>query len=512
MSLGYTPSQWGAQFHQLPHDQALGAGAAGVGKTRVLLMDPMAQIIGEHARCSDKAHPNHIKWGSSVGKALHLRRTLEELSQSIAWTQQIFPNVDPDVYWSSSDNEWTFSSGYKYKFGHCKDRDSWTRYLGAEYTHIGYDELVTFEEEQYDQINTRLRTSDPVLAKMLRIRAMSNPMMPSNFSVSVRNPHWVRERFVDPAPEGNTTLYRERKRSDGRAVRESWIYFPGRLKDNPDKEFVDRYEAKLLLSPKHIREALLDGNWYFTPGAFWGDVWNKATHVCQPFKIPDEWPVFRSMDWGYKQPGCVHWWAMDGDENLICIKELTFKGKDIEEVAKLIEQIERELRLWEPMPFKPGQPSGRSRITGPADTQIWEDRGDPGLTKAAIFEKWGVPWVKAEKHARGFHERGRKINADKLTFRLKDRRGGVPGIQFFRHCAELIKTIPMIQTDQDMPDQPLDGGPDHWVDSCLYACAFASHGSRSVSTRQASRRRYEDDDDVPVTRAKRGRSGYGEAY
>jgi hypothetical protein len=493
----------------LPHDIALGAGAAGVGKTRVLLMDPIAQVIVEHDRCKDRNHPYRMGWGDSVGRALHLRRTVSELDQSIAWTMQIFPKVDPEASWSTKDNEWTFRSGYKYKFGHCKDRDSWTGYLGWEFTHISYDELVTFEEEQFDQINTRLRTSDPVLAKMLRIRAMSNPMMPSTVTINVRDPQWVRKRFIDPAPEGKVTLVKEARMPDGRVHKQTYIYFPGTLYDNPDRDFVLQYEARLALSPKHIREALLHGNWYFTQGAFWGDVWNKTIHVCAPFKVPDDWPMFRSMDWGYKQPGCIHWWAIDGDNNLVCVKEVTFRGKDVEEVAKIVEQVERELGLWQATPHRPGEPSGRSKITGPADTQLWENRGDPGLSKAAIFEKWGVPWTKAEKHTGYGQGRGRKINADKLTFRLKDRRGGVPGILFFRSCERLIQTIPMAQTDPDLPDQPADGGQDHWVDSCLYACAHASYGRAGISQRSRMTKRFDDDEDEPVGRVSRGRDGYG---
>jgi Terminase large subunit, T4likevirus-type, N-terminal len=513
LSIGYTPSKWGSEFHRLPYDQVLGAGAAGVGKTRVLLMDPIAQAIVEHDRCRDKSHPYHMGWGDSVGRALHLRRTVSELDQSIAWTHQIFPKIDGEAKFSTKDNEWTFASGYKFKFGHCKDRDSWTSYLGWEFTHIGYDELVTFEEEQYDQINTRLRTSDPVLSKMLRIRAMSNPMMPSTVAISVRDPQWVRRRFIDEAPEGKTVLKRVVRMPDGREHAETRMYYPGTLYDNPDKDFVLQYEARLALSPKHIREALLEGNWYYTAGAFWGDVWNKALHVCKPFKVPEDWPMFRSMDWGYKQPGCIHWWAMDGDENLFCVKELTFKGKDVEQVSKLVEEVERELGLWQSEgKIRHGEPSGRSRITGPADTQLWEDRGDPGLTKAAVMERWGVPWCKAEKHAGGFNSRGRKINADKLTFRLKDRRGGDPGVRFFNTCNMAIRTIPMVQTDPEWPDAPADGGQDHWVDSVLYACAFASYGRGGLGGRTKAKRLYDEDDEPMRRRVERGRDGYGSRY
>lgn len=501
---GYTPSPWGALYHALPHDEALGAGAAGPGKTTTLLMDPVAQVLIEHKRCAEPDHPNHLDWGDSVGWALHLRRTIKELEQSIGVTHRIFPRMDPGCHWDNQKTTWTFSSGYKYQFGHCKDRESWSDYMSSAFTHISFDELITFEEEQYIQISTRLRTDDPVLSKMLRVRAMSNPMMRSDQVTSVRDPQWVRRRFVDPAPEGKTTIKQEVRLDDGTIFYATRIYLPATIDDNPNKAFVEQYRKNLASRPRHIREALLYGNWYFTAGSFYGEVWEKSLHVCAPFKVPDSWPQFRSMDWGYKQHGCVHWWTMDDDGNLYCTKELTFQKKNVEQVAQLIKVIEKEMGLW-------GET--RSRITGPADTQLWEDRGDIGVTKATTMQQHGVNWTRAEKQGGGITKRHRKTNADKLVFRLMDHGEGTgtPGIVFFRNCEMAIRTIPMIQTDQDMPDQPLDGGEDHWHDSVLYACAYASRGRAGIASKGNGRERDEwDDYDDRIERDRsRGRDGYG---
>src|SRR5689334_6469943 len=134
-------------------------------------MDPVAQIMLEHDRCANPEHPYHFEWGDSVGWALHLRRTLKELEQSMGFTHRIFPKMDPGAHWDNQKTTWTFTSGYKFQFAHCKDRESWTDFMSSAFTHIAFDELITFEEEQYDQITTRLRTDDVLLAKMLRVRA-----------------------------------------------------------------------------------------------------------------------------------------------------------------------------------------------------------------------------------------------------------------------------------------------------------------------------------------------------
>lgn len=366
-------------------------------------------------------------------------------------------------------------------------------------THIGYDELVTFLEEQYENINLRLRSTDPVLRKMLRIRAMTNPMVirdsGENYSI---DPYWVRKRFVDPAPKGGVVLEERTKRSTGQVVVKTRFYSHATLYDNPDPEFVQQYEAKLLFAKPHIRAAMLHGNWYVTAGSFFGDEWNERMHVIRPHFIPPEWPRFRSMDWGYKKPGCVQWYAMDPDENLICEREMMFQGQTARQVAERVKKAEMGMKLWK---------DGRSQITGPADTQLWEKRGDEGLSKAEEFAAAGIQWVPADK-------RSRSRNAERVSERLKDHDSGtaMPGLVFFDTCKDIVKMLPTIQTDKDDPDTPQDGGNDHSFDTLMYACAFASRGRVGIPRlgRKEDDEYGDESEDKPE--ASRGNSwGYGSA-
>lgn len=494
----YSPSRWGEIYHALPYDEVLGGGAAGPGKSLVLLMDPMQQIVVEHQRMQ-KGHPFHIEPGMSTGWALHLRRTIKQLEQNIIRTKRIFPIVDPGAKFDEQKTTWTFTSGYRFQFGHCQNSQDWQAYLSGEFTHIGYDELVTFLEEQYENINLRLRSTDPVLRKMLRIRAMTNPMVirdsGENYSI---DPYWVRKRFVDPAPKGGVVLEERTKRSTGQVVVKTRFYSHATLYDNPDPEFVQQYEAKLLFAKPHIRAAMLHGNWYVTAGSFFGDEWNERMHVIRPHFIPPEWPRFRSMDWGYKKPGCVQWYAMDPDENLICEREMMFQGQTARQVAERVKKAEMSMKLWK---------DGRSLITGPADTQLWEKRGDEGLSKAEEFAAAGIQWVPADK-------RSRSRNAERVSERLKDHDSGtaMPGLVFFETCKDIVKMLPTIQTDKDDPDTPQDGGNDHSFDTLMYACAFASRGRVGIPRlgRKEDDEYGDESEDKPE--ASRGNSwGYGSA-
>lgn len=497
-SLGHKFSRWEEVYLNLTCWEALGAGSAGPGKTAVLIRDPLAQVYAEHQRCENRQHPYYHAWGESVGWALHLRRTVKMLEQTIGRTHRLYPKIDPGARFDSQKTTWTFSSGYKIQFGHCKDPNSYMDYYSSEFTRLNFDELIQFEKEQYDQIKSRVRTSDPVLSRMLGVRSMSNPMVNrGEYDFTVKNPNWVKDYFVKPHPEGGKYLAKRITLESGEVVIKKRIYLRATLWDNPDKAFVRQYEENLQSQPMHIRQALLYGNWNSTADSYYGESWNPTLHVCRPFRIPDDWPRFRSMDWGFKKPGCVHWYAMDPDGNLFVYRELTFVKKLEVQVAKLILEMELGMGLVQ---------AKRSLLTGPADTQLWEEKGESAKTKAQAMAEAGVYWVRADK-------KSRQHNAERITARLLDHERGkaTPGLVIFDVCRRLIQTITTIPFNPDDPEVPLDGGEDHWVDSLSYGCAYASRGRAGIgqAVRKKEKWEIEDEDDPVVKREDRGQSGYG---
>lgn len=467
----YTPSPWSVRFHRTTQDEVLGGGSAGPGKSLTLLWDPLVtQAVVEHARMTGKFLDQFDPWladlcrrypirqGESEGHALHLRRSMPMLLENIDRSERMFKKFDPYADYSKERHCWTFSSGYKLTFGHCREKNSHQDYLSKQYTHLGFDEAYQFEEFQYEELDGRVRSADPVLSKLLRTRAMSNPA-----------PNWLKKRFVTPHREGGMTL--EVPCTDpetGDNYITTRLFLPAKLDDNPDKEFVKRYKIKLLSKPAHMRARYLYGDWDSVEGGFFEDDWNPIVHVIEPFKIPRDWPKFRVMDWGYKTQGVVGWFALDPDENLYQFYEFNFRLMRDIEVARRIIDIEKQFGFW-------NKRENKSRLTGVADTQLWEERGDSGKSKAAVMAAEGIYWQPADKASI-------MRNAERIVERLRDYgRDRPPGLMVFSNCRksqEMFASIPVDEKDSTVPDEASEYK--HWFDIHAYAAARASRGRRSI--------------------------------
>jgi hypothetical protein len=408
----------------------------------------------------------------------------------------MFPLIDPDVDWNEKKSIFTFSSGFKFQFGHCKDRNDYNNYLGQQYTHIAFDELIEFMKKQYDFICSRNRTGDPVLRLMLKKRACSNPKMSDakGENIEIDDPGWVKRYFVDPAPEGNKILRKRIVLKSGEVVHTRRLFLPATLYDNPDKDFVRQYEIELRSKPKHIQECYLFGRWDSVIGSFFEDSWNPDIHRCRPFKIPQHWPIFRSLDWGYVSHGNLGYYAVDPALDVAYkFWEVTFQKKRVTEFVKTVMRpFEEANKLWNPF--------GGSLIYGPADTQIWEERGETAKSKYAEFVECGVDWCYADK-------RSREDNAQRVHERLNahENFSRPPGLIIFENCKSTLQVLPAMQTDVNKPTEPAKGGFDHPYDETSYAMAYL-HG-RILDPPNYKGRVVEKDDDEPQDTG-RGSFGY----
>jgi hypothetical protein len=422
-------------------DEALYGGAAGGGKSDCALAEALRQIHIPHYR------------------GLILRKTYPQLSELIDRSTELYKSAIKEARYNDSKHYWIFPSGAKIFFGsmqHTKDR---VNYQGKRYDFIDFDELTQFTWDEYSYLFSRNRPSGP--GTRCYIRGQANPGGVGH--------GWVKERFITPAPP-MTTIWEEVniRHPDGKEEkrRRSRVFVPSTVFDNkillendPD------YLTSLAALPEAERQALLYGDWDSFSGQVFTEWKNDPehyhdrayTHVIAPFKVPHDWQIWCSMDWGYTKPFAVAWYAVDHERRIYRIRELygctgtPNVGVQWEpaRVAKEILSIEAD------DPNLKGR-----RIYRVADPAIWGTQ--TGESIAQVFARAGVYFEKGE-HAR--------IDGKmQIHHRLAFDEYGRPMLYVFNTCRHFIRTVPnLVYDDKNVEDINTDG-EDHIYDELRYVC------------------------------------------
>lgn len=417
---------------------ALTGGSAGGGKSQCLLFYPFRQIASEAKRIER----NEIT--SSIGHAIYFRRTMPEVQEMIDRSRLLFLKVDPGAEWREQPKTWTFSSGYKYKFAQMEEAKDWIKYYGTQYSAVMFDELTTFTEEQYDMLDTRLRSPDEVLSSMLWMRAGTNPV-----GIGLQ---WVKKRFVDAGRPNEEVVKRisvDVKDANGiitkQTIERRQIFIPARLSDNPSINQAE-YAATLSTKSDGVRRALLEGDWGSMTGDLIGQVWDEPVHVVRPAPLVSMRARFRVCHFSYVS-SFVLWLEADTDGNLTVYRDLWLKNHTAEMVANRIRELEEEAKEWEPNPDDGSKLHG---FLGPAS--CWAKSTQRGPSQAETMRRIGVRFRQADENL--------SAAVDQIRTRLLQRttRAGsklpIPGIRFWRSCTDALESIPSMPAHKDDPDLP----------------------------------------------------------
>lgn len=426
-------------FFESNEREVLYGGAAGGGKSYALIVDAVR----------DAFNKNH--------RAIIFRRTLDELRELIGKSKDLYPQMYPGATWNKQESTWSFPSGATIWYTYLESDDDVRRYQGQAFNYIGFDELTQWNTPYaWDYLRSRLRTTDPTLK--LFMRATTNPGGVGS--------HWVRKMFIDPAPAGDSfwatdietgKVFVNPKTNEPLFKRR---FIPAKLSDNPYLYVDGQYEANLLSLPEAQRKQLLEGSWDVVEGAAFPE-FGRLTHVCQPFKIPDNWHKFRCADYGYRAPAAVLWIAVDYDGRFYVYRELYGAGMDAEVLADKV----RDAELGE-------------RITyGVLDSAVWDIRGQIGPSVAEEMNKRGLRWRPASKGPGSrvagkveLHKRMRvptplitrdAMGEEKVIFQK-------PMLQIFSTCLNLIRTLPTLPTDKHNPEDVDTDAEDHAYDALRY--------------------------------------------
>ena len=395
-------------------------GARGGGKSYAMLVDPLRY-------CDKQKH-----------RALLIRRTMPELRDLINHSQQLYPKAYPGAKWREQEKEWKFPSGARIEFGYAENLTDVLRYQGQSYTWIGIDELPQYPTQDiYNFLRSSLRSVDPEIPVFMR--ATGNPGNVGS--------QWVKEMFVDPSTP-NTKFDIDIKTPTG-IKKISRRFIPAKLQDNPYLMQTDDYYAMLASLPEVQRKQFLDGNWEaFEDSSF--PEFSKELHVVKSFDIPRNWMKFRAADWGYSSPACCLWFAIDFDNNIFIYRELYTKKLTADLFAQKVMELE----------------DGEYIRYGVLDSSTWARRGDIGPSIAETMIQEGCRWRPSDRSPRSriagkleIHKR-LKLNEDT----------GYPTLFVFDNCINLIRTLPMLPTDKNNPEDVDTHAEDHAYDALRYGC------------------------------------------
>ena len=428
------------EFLSAPEQDVL-YGAAGGGKSFALLADPLRYCH----------NPNH--------RGLLLRRTLDELTELISKSKQLYTKAFPGAVFRESKSTWVFPSGATIWFSYLdKDKDV-TRYQGQAFNWIAIDEITQYPTSYvWDYLRSRLRSTDPELSKNLSMRCTANPGGVGGW--------WVKKMYIDQGDpgkpfiptdveSGKAYVYPEGHEKAGQPL--YWRKFvPARLTDNPYLMRDGQYEAMLLSLPEVERKRLLDGDWDVAEGCAFPE-FNKFKHVVDPHELPTNWPRIRAADYGYASPSCVLWGAIDWDNNIWVYRELYVKHFTAEQLAAKILEMEE----YDPTPHY-----------AVLDSSCWNRVGyGPSIAETMI--RMGCRWTPSDRaRIQGKMEIHRRLGDNEFT--------GEPTVKFFNTCTNIVKQlagIPLSKTNSEDVDTKAE---DHAYDALRYMLMTRTSGYVSI--------------------------------
>ncbi len=410
-------------------------GARGGGKSWVIRI--MAVILA----CMYGA-PN--PWSPGIRICI-IRRTLQDLMKNHLEALKLL--TKGIAKYNANDKCFYFNNGSIIQFAYCDCDNDADHFQGIEYDVIFIEEATQLKEEWIKKIAASCRGVNNFPH---RVFYTCNPGGPGHA--------YIRRLFVDRA-------FKENERP------EDYSFIQAKVTDNKIlMEYSPEYVNFLKNLPPKIRAAWLDGSWDIFQGQFFDQFVNDPdhyddrvwTHVINPFKPYNHWPIYRSFDWGKYRPFSCGWWTMSEDGVLFRIMELygvqRSGGEAIpnmglnwpsEKVFSTIARIERE------HPWLKGK-----KIQGVADPAIFKSQDGP--TVAENGYKFGIYFDEGDNN--------RLSGWDQVNNRLQFDEYGRPRLQIFRNCQDTLRTIPLLMHDDTVVEDLDTDGEDHIADEIRYMC------------------------------------------
>ena len=412
LSSGYAPFPWQWLFHSAcrqadlpdgPVDIGLG-GARGPGKSHAV----MSQVALDDCQNVPGL------------KGLFLRQTGQSAMES--FSDLIAKTIRGHVEYHQTKTSIRFPNRSYIILGGFQDDRDIDKYVGIEYDVIIVEELTQLTSDKYEKLRGSLRTSKPNW----------RPRMYTSFNPGGVGHVWVRDRYVLPHRSGTETFTK---------------FVPSTYKENPalNPEYIEYLESL----QGDLGKAWREGEWDVFAGQYFQQ-WRYEKHVCKPFRVPETWPRFRSIDpSGMNGTTSCHWYALDSDGRVWVYREYYATGKNFDEHAEAIRKLSEDAD-------KVPERYNYSTI----DTAAFA-KGGYSETAVDIYERKGITGLipSSKERILGWDMVNRYLRFDNLHN---------PLLQIFSTCDNMIRTLPLLQHDMRHPEDLDTKGEDHAADELRY--------------------------------------------
>jgi len=273
--------------------------------------------------------------------------------------------------------------------------------------YYGDEQCKTDSEAIWREIQARLMDKNGFSAQSM------TPIIPQS---------WLEER-IQYLPDTDAVFYADL--NDNRKSRGGYV---------DDKEI----DAMIAEWPPEVQETRIKGYFAALSGAVY-KTFSRDAHVIKPFKIPDDWTRYRSIDWGYNNPLACLWLARDPDRRWYVYAEHYQARETLAYHAERIKQI-----------------SGREkyRVT-------WADHD---AQERHEFSKLGLATMPAKKDIH--------LGIEAVQAALKIQDDGKPRLFIFKTCKNTIREMSGYKWAEgteikDAKDEPLKVN-DHTCDCLRY--------------------------------------------
>lgn len=421
-----------------PTTEIFYGGARGGGKTD--------GILGKYAIKANR-YGEHFN-------AVFFRKEMPQQDDLIERAKEIYAPLG--AQWLDQKKIFRFPNGGRIRFRPLENIADAEKYQGQNLSDAAVEEAGNYPSPApIDRLFGSLRSTTGVPVQLI---LTANPGGPGH--------HWIKNRYIDPAPLGFTTHHRTLP--NGAVHR--YVYIPSRVQHNRillanDPGYVDRL---YLVGSGELVRAWLDGDWSVIAGAFFPEFGEK--HIVAPVELSPTWLRFRAMDWGSAKPFSVGWYAVsDGDMDAFprgaIVKYREWYGVQMKPDGSYEPNVGLKMTAEQVADGIKSREQEKEVQYGVIDPAAFSQDGGPSIAERMFYRD--VTFRRAD-NAR-VARKGSMGGWDQLRQRLAGEEGR-PMIYFFSTCVHSIRTIPVLQHDASRAEDVDTDGEDHAADETRYAC------------------------------------------